>query len=195
MPKIRSANRDQVWLYAHPNVASGNEGDGLLPHRPITVQGGLISCLIDVNVPATTSGNLADFSVTYPTLAPTPNVFPLLRYSNPIDTAKKLNGKGNVLITNLLVLYGANICGAAPPGASGTKSWDMVIKIGSRTVWSHNGPQTYDTTVNRVSAASPFVECFLGGDYGQTEMKIDSFTANENLTAGRFRIWWQLSEV
>ena len=140
--KTQHGNLDARFVY-QGSLAGTSEtvpGNGITPGAPLAEHGGLHKFLIDVDLPATLAGALADFSVTYPASYASPaNAFHLLRYANPIDTSKKLHGKGSLWIKKAVVMQGSALTGAVQPTMVGG-TIDIAIRTsGTLTnVWQYS---------------------------------------------------------
>lgn len=184
-------NREARFVYQGSLTSTSDvvPGDGITPSHPIAEHGGLKTFRIDVDVPATLAGALADFSVTYPGSYASPaNAFHLLRYSEPIDTAKKLHGKGNLWIMKAVVKQGTALTGAVPPTMVGG-TIDMAIRTsGTLTnVWQYSAAIATGTQI-----ITPQLELakgvMIGTDVGEDYMTLVVQPVTQNLIAGRLRI-------
>lgn len=189
--KTNHGNLDARFVY-QGSLAGTSEvvpGDGLTPGAPLAEHGGLRTFRIDVDVPATVAGSLADFSVTYASSYASPaNAFHLLRYANPIDTAKKLHGKGNLWIKKAVVMQGSALTGAVQPTMVGG-TVDIAIRTsGTLTnIWQYSAAIATGTQI--ITPASELAKgVVIGTDVGEDYMTLVVQPVTQNLIAGRYRI-------
>lgn len=185
-------NRDGrfVWRGSIASVNDETPGDGITPSYPIASFGGLIPFVINVDVPATAAGALADWATTYPPpLYTSPeNSFDLIRYVEPLDTTKKLAGRGNLWLKKAVVFQGTNLTGAVQP-TQGGGTIDMAIRTaGSLTnLWQYSAAIPTGTQI--VTPASELAKgVIIGTDVGDDAIVFVVQPVTNNLVAGRYRI-------
>lgn len=189
--RTQHGNLDARFVYQgdRDSTSSVTPGDGLTPGKPLAEHGGMRKFTIDVDVPAIVAGSTADFSVTYPSdyTTPAPD-FHLLRYSNPIDTSKKLHGKGGFLVAKAYVLQGTALTGAVQWMMAGGTLTVAIRTAGTLTnLWDFLGacPTGQQIITPSNESAKGVV---LGTDAGEDYLVLRVTPATNNLVAGRIRI-------
>lgn len=189
--RTNHGNRDARFVYqgSLAGVTNVDPGDGITPSKPIAEHGGLLKFVTDVDVPAILAGAQADFSVTYPGsyTSPAPD-FHLLRYAEPLDTAKKLNTKGNLWIQKAVVMQGTGLTGAAQwTMAGGTVAISIRVPSPSTNIWDFNGTmptgQTIITPSNELAKG-----VIIGTDASDAYLAFRVSPTTNNIVAGRVRI-------
>ena len=189
--KTNHGNRDArfVWQGSLASASDVTPGDGITPGNPIAAHGGLITFVIDVNVPAILAGATADFSVTYPSSYTTPAPgFMLLRYAEPMATAKKLHTKGNLWIKKAVVMQGTALTGSGQWTMAGGTLTAAIRTAGTATnIWDFLGTcpvgQQIITPSNELAKG-----VIIGTDSGDDAIELRVTPAVNNLVAGRIRV-------
>lgn len=178
-----------VWRGSIASVDDPQPGEGVTPSYPIASYGGLIPFVINVNVPATTAGSLANFATTYSSSYASPhNSFDLIRYCGPLDTAKKLTGRGNLWLQKAVVMQGSVLTGAVQPTQAGG-TVDFTIRTGAAltNLWNFSGaiPTGTQIITPQTELAQGVV---IGTDVGDDSITFVMQPVTNNLVAGRYRI-------
>jgi hypothetical protein len=191
-------NRDDqfTWIGTGASASAIAPGNGLRPGLPIATHGGIITFVIDVDVPATLAAAPVDWSTTYPTeySSPEPN-FTLIRYAQPADSAKKLHGKGNLWIQKAVVMQGTALTGSGQwTQAGGIITMAIRTKSTLVNLWDFGTTcpvgQTIITPSNELAKG-----VIIGTDAGDDSLALLITPGGSNVTAGRLRILITAAEV
>jgi hypothetical protein len=164
-------------------------GTGEFPTFPIAEAGGVHKMMMDIEVPAIAAGDFADWHDTYPGqyVSPGATQFELLRYGGPLDTAQNLHGKGNVILTELFVLAGAGITGAAPPTqASGNANFTFITAGGFLAAWTRTA--VIPAAANGLLVPATSTPIVFGADFGPSTLVLTLEAVTQPITAGRIRV-------
>lgn len=188
--RTNHGNRDDRHVYQGnlTGVTGVAPGDGVTPALPFATHGGLISFVIDVDVPAIGAGSNSDFSVTYPGSYASPKIgFDLIRYSEPIDTSRKLHGRGNLWCQKAIIFQGAQLTGAVQPTqGGGTMALTIRTAATTRTLWTYSG--TIQAGQKILVPSSETAEgVYIGTDIGDDKLELVMSATTNAIVAGRYR--------
>lgn len=188
---IQNLGKGKVrWL--HTGTIFGSQvrpGDGITPSLPLSGPGLVVGG--DIQVPAITGGQSSDWSVTYPgQYLSTENWLDLIIYEGPDDSTWNLHGKGNLLITDFVLMRGSGITGAAEPSQSANSIIVQVKPKGASYVpYEFNGTMPSGATfpsgvINPTSGPFPTI---IGDDFGINSLVLRVQAITTNVAAGRWR--------
>lgn len=189
--KAHFGNLDARFVYQGDlSGATGvTPGNGLTPAKPFAEHGGDLKFLIDVDVPAVVAGTSVDWSITYPAQYTTPQpIFDLLRYAEPIDTSKKLHGRGNLWIYKAAVFQGTGLTGAVQPTQGGGTMAIAIRTSGTLTnIWDYSGAiQTGQKVL--VPSNEKTSGVYIGTDVADDTLSMTITATTNGIVAGRYRV-------
>jgi hypothetical protein len=193
-------NRDTRWLYKG-NVAAPSgfttHGDGVTPGFPLAEAGGLHVVRFDVVVPATAAAAACDWNASYPgQYAPGSHELDLIWYADPLDTAGKLQGKGNLLLMQTTVTQGVGFTGAAQPTQAGGGSMELIVRTlgGAIQPWYYNAALPASAGV--ITPSSRLPDFVFGTDSGfSPRLTLHINAIGQPIVAGTLRFAMLVAEV
>lgn len=183
-------NRENQFIFqgSLAGVTDVLPGDGVTPSRPIAEHGGMLKFVQNVDVPAITAGSSVDWSITYAQYSSPKPGFDLVRYAEPLDTAKKLTSRGNFWFQKAVVLRGIGLTGAVQPTqAGGTVAIGIRTKGTLSSLWTFAGAIPGGQGVVVATFENP-EGVYIGTDVGDDTIEISMSAAAANVVAGRYRV-------
>lgn len=196
--RTQHGNRDARFVYQGDlsGVTSVSPGDGLTPGKPLASHGGLLSFVIDVEVPAIAAGANSDFGLNYAGIYTSPKIgFDLIRYSEPIDTSRKLQGRGNLWCQRAVVFQGAGLTGAAQPTqGGGTMAITIRTAAVTKTLWTYSGAIQSGQRI-LIPSSETAEGVYLGTDIGDDKLELVMSATTQPIVAGRLRVLILAAEI
>lgn len=172
-------------------------GDGVTPTITINEAGGVHRIMGDIEVPAVTSGNFADWHDSYPGqyVAPGQTELDLVRYMTALDTGQNLHGKGNLHVLSFHLYIGTGVTGASPPTQGGGTIAVSVKRNGlAGNLWAYAAGMP--STAGVVPATSVVSAGYLlGSDLGTERLVMTIEAVGANIAAGRWRFALLVAEI
>lgn len=197
MKNVAKGTMHWIWKGSIHGASINVRGDGVTPSFPFATAGGIHTLECDIEIPATLAGNFADWHDSYPGQYVGAGTFELdlLRYMSPLDSAQKLNGKGNAIVRAARVLRGAGVTGAAAPTMPGGSLIATIRRNGVVGIlWEFNGVCPTGTDIIQPTSTSS-TGLLLGTDYGHEKLIFEIQAVTSPIVAGRWRIQLDVSEV
>jgi hypothetical protein len=186
-----------LWKGSIQGASVTPRGDGETPSFPFTDAGGIHTLYGDIEIPATSAGDFADWHDSYPGQYISVGTFELdiFRYMAPLDAAQKLHGKGNAIVRAARVLYGAGLTGDTPPTMPGGSLIATFRRNGiAGTLWQYNGVCPSGAGIVSPTATST-TGLPLGTDFGFERLIFEIEAIGSPIVAGRWRFEIDVSEV